>query len=77
MSAGQNFLLNRVTVLAHTIFKNSKKAVYRALFLTRDYNPKSQKSKKLPGKPKIYKVVNFCKYISMMLETVKMVVLEH
>jgi hypothetical protein len=42
--------------LAHTIFKNSKKAVYRALFLTRDYNTKSQKSKKLPGKPKIYKV---------------------
>jgi hypothetical protein len=27
-----NFLLNRVTLLAHTIFKNSKKAVYTALF---------------------------------------------
>ena len=51
-----NFLLNRVTLLAHTIFKNSKKAVYRALFLSRDYNTKSQKSKKLPGKSKFYKV---------------------
>jgi hypothetical protein len=47
---------SRVTLLAHTIFKNSKKAVYRALFLIRDYNTKSQKSKNLPGKPKIYKV---------------------
>ena len=37
-------------------FKNSKKAVYRALFLIRDYNTKSQKSKKLSGKSKFYKV---------------------
>ena len=32
---GQNFLLNRVTFIMHlapTIFKNSEKAVYRALF---------------------------------------------
>jgi hypothetical protein len=42
--------------MAHTIFKNSKKAVYRALFLTSDYNTKSQKSKKLPRKSKFYKV---------------------
>jgi hypothetical protein len=61
--------------LAHTIFKNSKKIVYRAIyFLTRDYNTKSQKSKKLPGKSKNLQD-RF--YISMMLETVKMVVLEH
>ncbi len=40
----------------NTIFKNSKKAVYRALFLTWDYNTKSKKSKKLPGKSKFYKV---------------------
>ena len=32
VSVGKNYLLNRVTVLAHTIFKNSKKAVYGALF---------------------------------------------
>ena len=37
-------------------FKKSKKAVYRALFLTRHYNTKSQKSKKLPGKSKFHKV---------------------
>jgi hypothetical protein len=43
-------------------------------FLTRDYNTKSQKSKKLPGKSKILQD-RF--HISMMLETVKMVVLEH
>ena len=48
--------MNRVTLLAHTISKNSKKAVYRALFLTRDYNTKSKKSKKLLGKSKFYKV---------------------
>jgi hypothetical protein len=58
--------------LAHTIFKNSKKAVYRALFLTRDYDTKAQKSKKLPGKS------NFTRFhISMMLEITKMVLLEH
>jgi hypothetical protein len=34
---------------------NIKKAVYRA-FLTRDYNTKSQKLKKLPEKSKNYKV---------------------
>jgi hypothetical protein len=56
VSARQNFLSSRVTLLAHTIFKNSKKAVYRALFLTWDYNTKSQKSKKLPGKSKFHKV---------------------
>ena len=50
----------------HTIFKNRKKAVYRALFLTRDYNTKSQKSKKLPGKSKFYKVPHNLD-ISMML----------
>jgi hypothetical protein len=38
--------------VAHT---NSKKAVYRALFLTWDYNAKSQKSKQLPRESKIYK----------------------
>jgi hypothetical protein len=36
--------------------KKSEKAVYRALFLTREYNTKSQKSKKLPGKSNFYKV---------------------
>jgi hypothetical protein len=58
VSVGENFLWSRVTLLAHTIFNNtgSKKAVDRALFLTGDYNTKSQKSKKLPGKSKIYKV---------------------
>jgi hypothetical protein len=40
----------RYTFGPYNFQKNSKKAVYRALFLTRDYNTKSQKSKKLPGK---------------------------
>jgi hypothetical protein len=45
-----------VTLLAHTIFKNSEKAVYRAFFLTGDYNTNSLKLKKLPRKSEIYKV---------------------
>jgi hypothetical protein len=36
--------------------KYSGKAFHRALFLTWGYNTKSQKSKKLPGKSKFYKV---------------------
>jgi hypothetical protein len=47
------FRITFSTLLAHTIFKNSKKAVYGALFRTGDYNTKSQKSKTLPGKSKI------------------------
>ena len=54
MSVPPNY--SRVTLLAHTIFKNGKKVVYRVLFLTRDYNTKSQKSKKLPAESKNCKV---------------------
>ena len=61
-----------MTLLAHTNLKYGEKAVYRAIFLTRDYNTKSQKSKKLPGKSKFTRF-----YISIMLETVKTVLLEH
>jgi hypothetical protein len=35
VSVPANFLLSRVTLLAHTIFKDSKKAVYRALFFNK------------------------------------------
>ena len=36
--------------------KIAKKQFIEHFFLTRDYNTKSQKSKKLPGKSKFYKV---------------------
>jgi hypothetical protein len=64
---------SRVTLLAHTILKNSKKAVYRALFLTRDYNILNLRNRRrCQGNQKFTRF-----HISMMLETVKMVVLEH
>ena len=42
-----------------TILNYTEKAFYIALFLTGDYNTKSQKSRKLPGESKFYKVPHF------------------
>jgi hypothetical protein len=50
------YLAGFLICMGDCMAKTAQKKVYRALLLTRDYNTKSQKSKKLPGKSKIYKV---------------------